>query len=353
MVPLCLSLMMNSFKNEIKTYKKYIQKRLIFIFIFIFLAICFFIFDIMTGPAELSFLSVIKAILSKIYNFDIAKSSVNIVYNIRLPMALMALVVGSALGLSGALMQTILNNHLASPYTLGLSTAAGFGASIVIAFNIHLSFINVPLGAFIMCFLSSSILFAFAKKYQTGTLVLVGIAILFLFQSLLSLVQFLVSPETSQNILFWLFGSLSKANYTNIAIVFSATIFAYLWLLKDNWALSVFKMGEKNARVLGVNIKRLRIKVLFCVCLVSSLAVAFVGVIGFIGLAAPHIARILVGEDQRFLYPASMAIGALLLSIASSASKIIIPGALFPIGIVTSFIGVPFFFYIILRKGNA
>ena len=344
---------MKDFDKELVAYKGLIKKRLIFIAIFAFISFGFFIFDIATGPAQLDLAVVIKSLASKIFDFDMPKSSINIVYNIRLPMALMALVVGAALGLSGALMQTILNNHLASPYTLGLSAAAGFGASIVIAFDIGFAFASVPLGAFCTSFLSSLVLFLFAKRYHTETLVLVGIAILFLFQSLLSLVQFLVSPETSQQILFWLFGSLTKANYTNISVVFVLTMGAYFWLLKDNWALSVFKMGEKNARVLGVNLKALRIKVLFCVCLVSSAAVSFVGVIGFIGLAAPHVARILLGEDQRFFLPASMVIGAALLSLASCVSKLIIPGALFPIGIVTSFIGVPFFFYIILRNKHA
>lgn len=344
---------MRSFDKELNTYKATIKRRLVIIFVCVVLTACFFIFDIVTGPAQLDIGIVIKSLLSKFFDFDLPKSSINIIYNIRLPMALMALVVGAALGLSGALMQTILNNHLASPYTLGLSAAAGFGASLVIAFDIGFAFFSVPLGAFCMSFLSSFVLFLFAKKYHTETLVLVGIAILFLFQSLLSLVQFLVSPETSQQILFWLFGSLSKANYTNISVIFALTIGAYLWLLKDNWALSVFKMGEKNARVLGVNLKALRIKVLFCVCLVSSAAVAFVGVIGFIGLAAPHVARIVLGEDQRFFLPASMVVGAALLSLASCVSKLIIPGALFPIGIVTSFIGVPFFFYIVIRKKHA
>lgn len=348
---------MRNFNREILSYKAIVYKRLGFLLISFLLALVFFILDISTGPAQLDLIIVCKALLSKALDIDIQKNFVNIVYNLRLPMALMALVVGASLGLGGALMQTILNNSLASPYTLGLSAAAGFGASLVIAFNISFisSFISIPLGAFCASLLSSAILFMFAKnnKYNTQSLVLVGIALLFLFQSFLSLVQFLSSPEVSQQILFWLFGSLQKANYINILIVFLVTLFCYLILLKDNWALSVFRLGEKNAKVLGVNLVYLRIKVLLCVSFVSSVAISFVGVIGFIGLVAPHIARLIIGEDQRFFLPASMIIGALFLSLASSVSKLIIPGSLFPIGIVTSFIGVPFFFFIILRNKNA
>lgn len=343
--------------EEIKNYKILIKKRLRFLLISFILCFLFFIIDIATGPAQLDLLVVCKALLSKIISTDVSKTSINIIYNLRLPTALMAIVVGAALGLGGALMQTILNNSLASPYTLGLSAAAGFGASLMIAFNISIisSFFSIPLGAFLASLLSSCVLFMFAKNnhYNTHSLVLVGIALLFLFQSLLSLVQFLSSPEVSQQILFWLFGSLTKATYLSVLIVFLTTLFVYLILLKDNWALSVFRLGEKNAKVLGVNLIYLRIKVLFCVCLVSSVAISFVGVIGFIGLVAPHIARLIIGEDQRFFIPASMITGALFLSLASSVSKLIIPGGLFPIGIVTSFIGVPFFFFIILRNKNA
>ncbi|MBZ7986502.1 FecCD family ABC transporter permease [Campylobacter canadensis] len=344
-------------KEQFTQYVKVQKRRITIILLSIVLCFAFFLLDIATGPALLNISDVLKALLSKIISVDIKSSYVSIVYSIRLPSALMALATGAALGLGGALMQTILNNHLASPYTLGLSAAAGLGASIVLAFELSgiFALIGVSAGAFIMSLISSSILFFFAmnQRFNTESLVLIGIALLFLFQSCLSLVQFLVSPETSQQILFWLFGSLQKASYTKILIVFIATIICFIWMLKNSWALSVFKMGEKNAQVLGININILRLKVLFCVCLVSSLAVCFVGVIGFIGLVAPHMARLLIGEEQRFFLPLSMLFGALFLSFASVVSKIIIPGALFPIGIVSAFVGVPFFFVMILRKKYA
>jgi iron complex transport system permease protein len=121
-------------------------------------------------------------------------------------------------------------------------------------------------------------------------------------------------------------------------------------LFKDAWKLTALKMGEERAASLGVDTKKLRLRVLFLVAVMTAVAISFVGVIGFIGLVAPHVARMLVGEDQRFFLPLSMVIGAAFLSVASVLSKVLVPGALFPVGIVTSFIGVPFFFWIMLSK---
>ena len=239
---------------------------------------------------------------------------------------------------------------MASPYTLGLAAAAGLGASAVIAFG---GFglpetVAVPIGAFVMTMLASGILFLFAsaRRFNSAMLVLVGIALLFLFQSILSLIQFIAAPEISQQILFWLFGSLTKATWETVAV----TAVCVLLLSRDVWKLTALRLGEERAVGLGINLQLLRLKTLVLVAVMTATAISFVGVIGFIGLVAPHVARILLGEDQRFFLPGAMLAGAAFLSVASVLSKVIIPGALFPVGIVTSFVGVPFFFWIVLTK---
>ena len=309
------------------------------------------ILDVMTGPAMLSVSEVVNALFSI---GEVDKMTNNIVHNLRLPMALMALVVGATLAVGGAEIQTLLNNPMASPYTLGLAAAAGFGASIVIAFG---SFglpvqVAVPIGAFVMTMLASGILFLFASKrrFSSEMLVLVGIALLFIFQSLLSLVQFISAPEVSQQILFWLFGSLNKATWQSLIIIIIVTTICVALLSKELWKLTALRLGEDRAASLGINLQVLRIKVLVLVAMMTATAISFVGVIGFIGLVAPHVARMLLGEDQRFFLPGAMLVGAAFLSLSSVLSKVIIPGALFPVGIVTSFIGVPFFFWIILNN---
>ena len=308
--------------------------------------------DIFTGPSRLPFREVIDILMHPPFpalgfaHPDAADGLVTIVWDFRLPVALMAIVVGTALGLGGAEMQTLLDTPLASPYTLGLAAAAGLGAALglhadIIGITID-PLISVPLGAFLMCMLAASVLFGIAmfRQVNAQTLILAGIALLFLFQSLMSMLQFMSSPELNQQIIFWLFGSLQRSSWWSLAITGTVTVVCTILLLADAWKLTAL---------------RLRLKTLILVALLTSTAISFVGVIGFIGLVAPHIARMLVGEDQRFFIPLSMLCGAVMLSAASVLSKIIVPGALFPVGVVTAIIGVPFFFWLILgwRRGHA
>ena len=296
--------------------RKLERKRWFVILSFLVIGVVSLILDVMTGPAMLSVSEVVNSL------FDIGeadKMTDNIGHNLRLPMALMALVVGATLAVGGAEIQTLLNNPMASPYTLGLAAAAGFGASVVIAFG---SFglrvqVAVAMGAVVMTMVASGILSA---------------------------------PEVSQQILFWLFGSLNKATWQSLIIIIVVTTICVALLSKELWKLTALRLGEDRAASLGINLQVLRIKVLVLVAMMTAPAISFVGVIGFIGLVAPHVARMLLGEDQRFFLPGAMLVGAAFLSLSSVLSKVIIPGALFPVGIVTSFIGVPFFFWIILNN---
>lgn len=319
-----------------------------------------FTFDIVTGPSLLPPSQVVEVLLN-FFGLDIGidESTRIIVMELRLPIALMAVVVGGALGVGGAEVQTLLNNPMASPYTLGMAAAAGFGAALVLFFEGFGLAPNyaVPLGAFLFCMLSAFILFGLALVNNIGQqhLILAGIALLFLFQSLLSLIQVISSPELSQQILFWLFGSLTKATWENFFITLSITSICLFLLMQDAWKLTALRLGEARARSLGINVVRLRLKTLIVVTVMTATATSFVGIIGFIGLVAPNIARMLIGEDQRFFLPLSFLCGAVLLSTASILSKTLVPGALFPVGIVTAIIGVPFFFWLIVfrRKRRA
>lgn len=341
--------------EAIENQRRHEKRRWLVLATLLFLLLLSFIFDIATGPSLLSLNDVIQALLHSIgAPVEVSRTTEVIVTNLRLPIALMALVVGGSLGVGGAEMQTLLNNPMASPYTLGMAAAAGFGAALMLYVgSLGLSSqIAVPIGAFVCCMLSASLLFGLAmmRHISSGQLILAGIALLFLFQSLLSLVQFVSSPELSQQILFWLFGSLTKATWTNVMITALVTGVCVLILMKDAWKLTALRLGEERAKSLGVNVTRLRLKTLILVAIMTATATSFVGIIGFIGIVAPNIARMLVGEDQRYFLPLSFIVGAFLLSSASVLSKVIVPGALFPIGIVTAIIGVPFFFWLIIGK---
>jgi iron complex transport system permease protein len=308
--------------------------------------------DLATGPAMLHVADVLRVLALRSDDRMLEA----IVLQLRLPIAVMAALVGAALGLSGAVMQTILNNPLASSYTLGISAGAGFGAALAIMVGAALPVPEawaVPVAAFAFAGLACAIV-AGVGRMRGATpelLVLAGIACLFMFQSLLSLLQFLASPEALQQIVFWLFGSLMRASLGKAALVAAVLALVLPVLLRDSWRLTALRLGDERAAALGVRVGALRLRCFVAVSLLTGVAVAFVGTIGFVGLVAPHIARMLVGEDQRHLLPASAAFGALLLSVASVASKLILPGTVFPIGIVTALVGVPFFAWLVLTAG--
>ncbi|MDP3254678.1 MAG: iron ABC transporter permease [Bosea sp. (in: a-proteobacteria)] len=312
------------------------------------------VLDVATGPAFLPVAAVAKSV------FGLAQDRTvdAIVWSIRLPIAFVALVVGAALGLSGAIMQTILNNPLASSYTLGVSAGAGFGAALVIVLGVAMPVPEawgIPLMAFLFAGIACAGVYGIgqARESSPEMLVLAGIALLFLFQALLALLQFVASPEALQQIVFWLFGSLQKASWSKLWIITVVLVACIPVLVADVWRLTALKLGDERARGLGVDVRRLRLRSFVLISALTGVAVAFVGTIGFVGLVAPHIARMLVGEDQRSFLPASALYGALLLSLASIASKTVLPGAIVPIGIVTSLIGVPFFVWLILRNRRA
>ena len=279
-----------------------------------------------------------------------------IVWQFRLPYALMAVVVGMALGLAGAEMQTILNNPLASPFTLGISSAAAFGASLAIVLDLALPGLPqawmVSGNAFVFALLSALLLDAAARwgAMNSSGLVLFGIALVFSFNALVSLMQFVASAEDLQSLVFWTMGSLSRATWPKVAVMALAIVLIWPLAMRDAWKLTALRLGEDRAFSFGINVQRLRLTSLLRISLLAALAVSFVGTISFIGLIAPHIARRLFGEDHRFYLPGSALIGAMVLSLASIASKNIAHGSIVPVGIVTSLVVLPFFLSVVLRR---
>ena len=288
---------------------------------------------------------------------------VTILWGLRMPQTLTGILVGISLGLAGLQMQTILANPLASPFTLGFSAAAGFGAALAIMFggmmpgvagHAWYGFIIVPAAAFAMTIGACGLIYLIAvlRSATPALLVLGGIAVLFFFQSLQSLLQFLATPEASQQIVFWLFGNLLKASWTSVAVGLATLALCLPFIIRDTWALTTLRLGDANALSLGINVDRLRRRSFIIVSLLTAAAVSFIGTIGFVGLIAPHMARSLVGEDHRFALPLAAVTGAVILIGASVVGKSLSPGGAIPVGIITAVAGVPMLFGIILRSGQ-
>ncbi|MCK0198093.1 iron ABC transporter permease [Ancylobacter sp. 6x-1] len=334
-------------------YAGLVRRRMLLVGVLAVLTFAALVLDIATGPSRLA-LSDVLAVLIDPHAGDVPSRI--IVWQVRLPAALMALLVGAALSLAGAEMQTILDNPLASPFTLGVSSAAAFGAALAIVLGLGLPGLApdwfVPVNAFLFAFGSVLLLQALARMRGTGveTLVLFGIALVFTFNALTALIQFVASQEALQQLVFWSMGSLARATWEGLAMLAVILAATLPFALGASWKMTALRLGEDRARSFGISVARLRFLSLLRVSLLAGTATAFVGTVGFIGLVGPHMARLLVGEDHRFLLPASVLTGALVMSLASVASKLIVPGTLLPVGLVTALIGVPVFLALILLR---
>lgn len=333
-------------------YRKVVMRRFVVAGVILLLIILSLLLDFTLGPSGISIATLWHTL------FDAASADAGtrvIVWDIRLPFALMAVVVGMALGLAGAEMQTILNNPLASPFTLGVSSAASFGAALAIILGLGIPGIPdqwfISANAFIFALMACFVLDGISRwtRVATSGVVLFGIALVFTFNALISILQFVASEDTLQGLVFWTMGSLARASWDKLAILLVVLLIVVPLSLKNAWKLTALRLGEDRAVSFGINVRKLRLATLLRISIISALTVAFVGPVGFIGLVAPHISRMMFGEDHRFYLPGSMLIGALVLSLASVLSKNIVPGVIIPVGIVTSLVGVPFFLSIIIR----
>lgn len=332
-------------------YRVLVQRKKLVLLALGLVLILSMIADLGLGPARYSMREVVLALMG---SPDVSQQISVVIWDIRMPVALMAVVVGAALSAAGAQMQTILNNPLASPFTLGISAAASFGASVALVFGVGflpwaIDYV-VSVNALLMAMAAA--LFIHFISQQRGvtveTIVLLGITLVFTFNALLALVQYLASEQALSAVVFWTMGSLTRATWPKLAITTTVVAISLPLFMRRAWALTALRLGDDKAASFGVNVRWLRLETMMIISLLAAVPVAFVGTIGFIGLVGPHIARMLVGEDQRYFLPASVLSGAAILSLTSVVSKSIVPGTIFPIGIITALVGVPFLFSLIM-----
>lgn len=280
---------------------------------------------------------------------------------IRLPRALAAFLAGAALGLSGTLMQGSLRNPLASPYTLGISQAAGFGAAFAIivlhAYNAE-SLLPPALGVAFCAFATSllcSLLIIWLGRFvqmRPGTLILLGVALGSLFNALTMFLQYFADDLDVAATLFWTFGDMGKADWNNIAVTAALLIPVLIVFWRRHWYLDALGLGDESAKSLGVPVERFRLTAMLLGSLLAAVAVAFFGIIGFVGLVAPHMIRLALGETHATLLPLSALGGGCLLMAADLAARLILLPVVIPVGILTAFLGVPLFVYLLIRQAN-
>ncbi len=339
-------------------YQKYTKKKIIWGLVLIGLLLVTAVYSLWAGSMSLSLREVFKALL----HLGDATHEV-VIWNIRLPRVLAAVMAGASLAVAGCVMQCILRNPLASPFTLGISQGAAFGAAFAIIV-LGMGTINrtdmplildnpyiVTIFAFIGSLIGIMVILLLAKltAYSAQATILAGIAMGSLFGAATMLLQYFAEDIKIASVVFWTFGDIGRAGMKDILIMACVTLPALAYFIYKRWDYNVLASGEESAKALGVNTERVRFFGILIAALITSISVAFLGIIGFIGLVAPHIVRRIIGGDHRFLIPMSALFGSILLLAADTVSRMVLSPIILPVGILTSFMGVPLFIYLLIK----
>ncbi len=339
-------------------YEEYVRKRHVFGTILIFtLAIAFFT-ALCLGSYALSPEDIVKTLFG---NGD--RYSNLVVWNIRLPRIAASVIAGMSLALAGAVMQCVLRNPLASPFTIGISHGAAFGAAFAIivlgAGELHRTgegvAVNnpylIPVFAFLGAIAGVIVILMLAKVRDLSpeAMVLAGIAMASLFSAGTMLMQYFAEDVKVAAVVFWTFGDLGRARWVEVELMFLSCVFSLLYFLLRSWDYNALLSGDEVAISIGVDPGRIRLESLLVAAFLTAVCVSFLGIIGFVGLVAPHAVRLVVGGDYRYLIPLSALLGSLILLVADTVGRTVIAPIVLPVGIVTSFIGAPLFIYLLSK----
>ncbi len=341
-------------------YTQYIARKTVFIgasFLFLTVAI---LICISQGAAGIPLEDVVRSLIG----IGADKRYEIIIWNIRLPQALSAVAAGAGLAISGAVMQSILRNPLGSPFTLGISQAAAFGAALAVMIfhtgimtstQVGAVTISKPIlttaTAFVFCMMAAAVIIAVSRFRGSSPeiMILTGVALGALFTAGTMFLQFFADDVQLAAMVFWTFGDVGRASWSELAMFSSVTIVAVLYFFINSWNYNAVDAGDETAQGLGVRVERIRLLGMLVASLVTAVIVAFLGIIGFVGLVCPHMVRRVIGGDHRFLLPATVIVGGLLLLLSDTVARLILSPHLLPVSILTAFMGAPAFIYLLLR----
>lgn len=349
--------------SQVKKDSKRITRSNTFFVILLIVSIALLVLSVFLavglGTVNISFSDTYKIIIGKIFNnsnlySEISKSTVYIVWSLRVPRVLLGLLAGAGLSLCGAVMQSTVNNPIAEPYILGVSSGATFGATLIIALGLSQAVsVGSFLGAVIATFLVMGI--ASHKGKMTATrLILSGTVVNALFTAFSNfIISVFASSDSIADIKFWTMGSLASASYQQLIVPAVVVILASIFFLTQARTMNTMMLGDETAISLGVNLSVYRIIYMSVIALLTGVLVASCGIIGFVGLIIPHIVRGIVGTNHKKVLPLSIVIGSIFLIWADVLARTLVKNSELPIGIFTALVGAPFFIYIVVRKNYA
>jgi len=279
----------------------------------------------------------------------------SIVWQNRLPRALGAIAAGGGLAVAGAAMQTVLRNPLGAPYTLGISQAAAFGAALSVLLTGvgtsggPLATSLTPVAAFLAGMFSTGMILALVtyRRATPETMILTGVALGSLFQAGLTLLQYFASDTEVAAIVYWTFGDIGRVGWPRVVVMLVVVSAATGYFLRHGWDYDALDAGTATAKSLGVSVESVRVRGMAVASFVTALIISFVGVIGFVGLVAPHVVRLVIGGTERYLLPASVVVGATLLVVADTVARTVLSPIVLPVGVLTSLLGAPLFLYLV------
>lgn len=330
-------------------------KKVIVVLLFLILFIAIFS-TLFIGRYPLSILDVLHILISKFFQTGESESAIknSVVLDIRLPRAILGALVGASLAASGTSLQGLFRNPLVDAGLLGVSSGAGFGAAFaIILFHSQVMIYLFSFGFGLLAVFLSYSVGKISKTTPAIMLVLGGVVISTMFSSLLAFLKYVADPYSQlPAITFWLMGSLATASFQDIAVASIPMVLGMVGLLFMRWRLNVLSMGEKEAQILGISVTRNKILVIIFTTLATAGAVCVTGMIGWVGLIIPHIGRMLVGNDNAILLPASIALGGIFLILIDNLGRVL-TGSEIPLSILTAIIGGPFYIYFLKRtKGG-
>ncbi len=345
-----------SYRSHLADYHRTLRRRLLFVLFCLVVIVITVGYAISYGPLDISFAKTYETIWNHITKHVTEPGIDYIIIHVRSPRVVAGILAGAGLAVCGVVMQSVLRNPLADPYTTGVSSGASFGATIAIFFGLSAAS-NVPtiIMAFLFSLLPTLAIVVMSRSKASGsptTMIMFGIGLMYIFNALTTVLMLWSNPEDLAAIYQWQVGSLAKVTWDHIPYMLAVTLAGGIIIQIMATRLNILATGDDSAKALGLNAHRMRVVFLALTGLISAAIVSFTGVLGFVGLVTPHICRIFIGADNRYLLPASMMFGAMLMIVADLLGRAVIPNAVLPAGIVMAFIGGPTFIWLLLRKGS-
>jgi len=340
--------------SAMKVYRTTVSKKILFIVVCIVAAFVVAGISLGIGAYDIGFFECYEIIWNHLFG-DVNDSLRDyIVFEKRLPRILLGLISGAGLAVCGCLMQSMLKNPLADPYTTGISSGAGFGATLAITAGLTIvgGEYSLVVNAFIFALIPMAVIITVSKLKGASptTMIMAGIAVMYIFNAFSTVMKLMADPDALAQLYAWQVGTLGDASWTEIPLVFAVVLAGSVFIQLFATKINILSTGDDNAKAMGVNVENLRIILLMVSTLVVASIVSFTGLIGFIGMVSPHVARMFVGSDNRFLIPASIMFGASLMIAADTIGRVIIAPAVLEVGVITAFIGGPLFLYLVLSK---